>query len=66
MTHIQDEQYKYHELVFIKQDNGLITVDIRIDDFDGEFIQGYSDLMNMTDARNKAVGFIDGLEFANA
>jgi hypothetical protein len=61
-THIVDETYKGHELVFIAQDNKMVTVDIRADDFDGEFIQGYSDMLSVTDARNRAVGFIDGYD----
>lgn len=60
MIHILDEQYKGHEIVFIQQDNGMFIVDIRSDDFDGEFMQGYSDMLSIRDARNKAVGFIDG------
>lgn len=60
MIHITDETYKGHELVFISQQNGLITVDVRADDFAGEFIAGYSDLMSVTEARAKATGFIDG------
>lgn len=58
--HILDEDYRGHELVFIEQENGMITVDVRIDNFDGEFIAGYSDMLSVTDARNKAVGFVDG------
>ena len=58
--HIVDEEYKGHEIIFIKQDNGFITVDIRIDNFDGEFIGGYTDFIDVANARNRAYGYIDG------
>jgi hypothetical protein len=58
--HILDEEYRGHELVFIKQDNDFITIDIRADNFDGEYLTGYEDLISVRDARNRAHGFIDG------
>lgn len=60
--HILDEQYKGHETVYIQQDNGWITVDVRIDDYDGEFIAGYTDMQNMAEARQRAHGYIDGYQ----
>lgn len=60
MTHIIDEEYRGHELIFIMQDNKFITVDIRSDDFAGEMLTGYEDLISVRDARNRAHGFIDG------
>ena len=60
MKHITDEQYREHELVFMQATNGLYSVDIRSDNYDGEFIGAYQDCLSITDARNKAVGFIDG------
>lgn len=59
-THIVDEEYRGHELVFIMQDDGWITVDIRIDNFDGEFMGGYTDMLDVHTARVKATGYIDG------
>lgn len=61
MKHLFDETYKGHEIVFM-EDDGLITVDVRVDDFDGEFLVGYTHLLSVSDARLKAVGFIDGVE----
>jgi hypothetical protein len=66
MTHIIDEEYRGHEIVFLMQSDGLITVDIRSDNFDGEMLQGYSDLISVVDARNKATGFIDGYKSTRA
>lgn len=60
MQHIIDEIYKKHELVFLQQENGMIAVDIRSDDFDGYFLEGYTDMLSVGDARLKASGFIDG------
>lgn len=60
MKHIIDEQYRGHELVFMQSHDGLYSVDIRVDGFDGHFIGAYSDCLSITDARNKATGFIDG------
>lgn len=62
MKHMIDETYKDHEIVFLQQDNGMVTVDIRSDNFDGEMIHGYTDMLTIRDARNKATGYIDGLE----
>jgi hypothetical protein len=58
--HIVDEEYKGHEIVFIEQSNGFITVDIREDNFDGGFIAGYTDFLDISNARNRAYGFVDG------
>lgn len=60
--HIVDEVYRGHEIIFIEQSNGFITVDIRADDFDGEFIAGYTDFLDIANARNRACGYIDGFE----
>lgn len=62
MTHITDEEYKGHEVVFIQQSDGLITVDIRDGYIDGEMLAGYEDLIDVSNARNLARGFIDGLK----
>lgn len=61
MQHIIDEEYKGHELVFMQAEDKTITVDIRKDNFAGEFLQGYSEMLSVSDARLKATGYIDGL-----
>lgn len=60
MKHIIDETYKGHELVYLETEHRTFAVDIRIDDFDGEFIGAYTDLLTISDCRLKATGFIDG------
>ncbi len=66
MKHIIDETYEGHEIVFMQETEGkfagTFAVDIRIDDFDGELIGGYCEMLNINDCRNKATGFIDGWE----
>lgn len=62
MNHIIDETYKGHELVLMMQENGMIAVDVRIDNFAGEFIAGYEDMLSVNDARLKATGFVDGYQ----
>lgn len=60
MTHIVDEEYRGHEIVFIQQNDGFITVDVRVDNFDGEMLTGYEGIINVAQARSRAHGFIDG------
>lgn len=66
MNHIIDETYDGHELIFLDQTDredgirGMITVDIRADNFEGGFLTGRSDFLNVTSARLWATGFIDG------
>ena len=71
MKHVIDEVYNGHELVFMQQlpsDKAegyipdMFAVDIRADDDDGEFIGAYCDMLSISDARLKAVGFVDGYD----
>lgn len=59
MEHILDEQYKGHELSYYR-DASYIAVDIRADDYDGDIIGAYTALLTVSEARSKAVGFVEG------
>lgn len=58
MKHIKDIAYKGHEIVLMKDDSGY-AIDIRSNDFDGEFIIGYTAMETAVEAMDKAKEFID-------
>lgn len=61
MLHVKDTEYRQHELVILKDPvTELYTVDIRSDDFNGEFMQGYSDMPSEAEAEYIAKAYIDG------
>ena len=60
MNHIQDLEYKGHDIVII-QDNDKFIADIRVDDYDGHMMQGYGNLGSQSEAVSVAKAFIDGL-----
>jgi antibiotic biosynthesis monooxygenase (ABM) superfamily enzyme len=67
MQHLEDRIYKGHELVIMQEgDDGSYVVDIRIDDYDGEFIGGYYGIATREEAIEKGKAFVDGYEEAKA
>ncbi len=54
--------YKGHEVIVYLEDSYTYAVDIRIDEYYGEVMQGYCELGSECDAMSVAKAFIDGLK----
>ena len=56
-------EYRNHEII-LQQDHDLtFTIDIRADDFEGEWIGAYSQCRDSNEAWRLAKAFIDGIYF---
>jgi hypothetical protein len=61
MNTLQSLEYKGNEIIILQDKDNLFAVDIRIDDYDGEMIQGYCGLASESEAISVGQAFIDGL-----
>lgn len=67
MEHIQDLEFRGHEIIILRDNlTQFYAVDIREDNADGEIIAGYADFTTEDDARYNAMAFIDGIEWGKS
>lgn len=59
MNHLFDFTYRGHEVTIMQQPNGKYTVDVREDDFEGEWIGGYMGYNSVSDASKKGVDCVE-------
>lgn len=65
--HIEDYQYKGHEIIIIRENTsdhtGYYAVDVRADAFDGEIIAGYDGIDTLDGALAIGHAFVDGTKY---
>lgn len=64
MQHIEDIQYRGHEIVIAQDADGTYVVDIREDNFSGSFAGGYTGIDTLEDAKLLGKVFVDGMREA--